>query len=59
LSKAISSIGGFISLCLLFYGMLTAYCLPKILMNEFSGQMINNKNKLIEDILIKFEEAKN
>jgi len=46
LSKALSSIGGFASICLLGYGLITAFFLPKIFMLKLSLHMHKSKSKM-------------
>ena len=46
IKKALTNIGGFSSLCLMFYGLFTSFILPKIFMNDLSKYMNENKSKI-------------
>ena len=44
LSKALSAIGGFISLCLMLYGIFTSFLLQGMFITRLSQKMLKHKD---------------
>ena len=57
LSKALSAIGGFVSLSLMIYGFLTSFFLPRIFITRLSIEILNKKINRNLERKIQFKDS--